>query len=84
MKLRKWIILAAMLGMLSAIMWIGFDVLSTISDSQTPENEYNEYIVVGIGAVLALTIACGMTALLYHSRMRQDEGLRANHRPHRE
>ena len=64
MKAGNWIILAVLLGMLSATIWIGYDMWITTSD--TPVSE-NVYIPVGIGAALSLLISCGLIALLFYS-----------------
>jgi hypothetical protein len=64
MKARNWIILAVLLGMLSATIWIGYDIWTTTSDIPVSENGY---ITVGIGAGLSLLISCGLMVLLFHS-----------------
>jgi hypothetical protein len=64
MKAGNWIVLAVLLGMLSATIWIGYDMWITTSD--TPVSE-NVYIPVGIGAPLSLLISCGLIALLFCS-----------------
>ena len=63
MKVANLIILAVLLGMLSATIWIGYDMWTTTSDIPVSENE----IAMGIGAALALLIGCGLMALLFHS-----------------
>jgi hypothetical protein len=64
MKAANWIILAVLLGMLSATIWIGYDMWITTSDIPVSENGY---IAVGIGAALSLLISCGLIALLFYS-----------------
>jgi hypothetical protein len=64
MKAGSWIILAALLGMLSATIWIGYDMWMTTSDIAVSENDY---IAMGIGAALSLLISCGLIALLFYS-----------------
>ena len=64
MKAGNWIILAALLGMLSATIWIGYDMWMTTSDIAVSENDY---IAMGIGAALSLLIGCGLMALLFYS-----------------
>jgi hypothetical protein len=67
MKARNWIILAVLLGllgMLSATIWIGYDIWTTTSDIPVSENGY---FTVGIGAGLSLLISCGLMALLFYS-----------------
>ena len=64
MKAGSWIILAALLGMLSATIWIGYDMWMTTSDIAVSENDY---IAMGIGAALSLLISCGLIALLFCS-----------------
>jgi hypothetical protein len=64
MKAGRWIILAALLGMLSATIWIGYDMWITTSDIPVSENGY---IAVGIAAALSLVISCGLIALLFYS-----------------
>jgi hypothetical protein len=64
MKAGNWIILAVLLGMLSATIWIGYDMWITTSDIPVSENGY---IAVGIGAALSLLISCGLIALLFYS-----------------
>ena len=64
MKARNWTILAVLLGMLSATIWIGYDVWTTTSDIPVLENGY---VAVGIGAALSLLISCGLIALLFYS-----------------
>ena len=64
MKAGNWIILAVLLGMLSATIWIGYDMWIATSDSPVSENGY---VVVGIGAALSLLISCGLIALLFYS-----------------
>ena len=63
MKAGNWIILAVLLGMLSATIWIGYDMWITTSDIAVLENGY---IAVGIGAALTLLISCGLIALLFY------------------
>ena len=64
MKAGNWIILAALLGMLSATIWIGYDMWMTTSDIAVSENDH---IAMGIGAALSLLISCGLIALLFCS-----------------
>ena len=62
MKAGNWIILAVLLGMLSATIWIGYDMWISTSDIPVSENE----IAMGIGAALSLLIGCGLMALLFY------------------
>jgi len=64
MKVANWIILAVLLGMLSATIWIGYDMWMTTSDIAVSENDY---IAMGIGAALSLLISCGLIAPLFYS-----------------
>jgi hypothetical protein len=64
MKAGNWIILAVLLGMLSATIWIGYDMWIATSDIPVLENGY---VAVGIGAALSLLISCGLIALLFYS-----------------
>jgi hypothetical protein len=64
MKAANWIILAVLLGMLSATIWIGYDMWTTTSNIPVSENGY---IAMGIGAALSLLIGCGLMALLFYS-----------------
>ena len=63
MKAGNWIVLAVLLGMLSATIWIGYDMWISTSDIPVSENE----IAMGIGAALSLLIGCGLMALLFYS-----------------
>src|ERR1700738_2015331 len=63
MKAGNWIILAVLLGMLSATIWIGYDMWITTSDIPVSENS----IAMGIAAALSLLIGCGLMALLFYS-----------------
>jgi hypothetical protein len=63
MKVANWIILAVLLGMLSATIWIGYDMWTTTSDiSGFGERLYCD----DIGAALSLLINCGLMALLFY------------------
>jgi hypothetical protein len=63
MKAGNWMILAVLLGMLSATIWIGYDMWITTSDIPVSENGY---IAMGIGAALSLLFGCGLMALLFY------------------
>jgi hypothetical protein len=63
MKAGNWMILAVLLGMLSATIWIGYDMWITTSDIPVSENGY---IAMGIGAALSLLSGCGLMALLFY------------------
>ena len=65
MKAVNWIILAVLLGMLSATIWIGYDMWTTTSDIPISENGDN-YIAMGIGGALSPLISCGLMALLFY------------------
>jgi hypothetical protein len=47
MKAANWIILAALLGMLLATIWIGYDMWTTTSDIPVSENGYIAMVLVG-------------------------------------
>jgi hypothetical protein len=68
MKVANWIILAVLLGMLSATIWIGYDMWITTSDIPVSESGY---VALGIGAALSLLISCGLMALLFYSSRRE-------------
>jgi hypothetical protein len=68
MKVANWLILAVLLGMLSATIWIGYDMWITTSDIPVSENGY---VALGIGAALSLLISCGLMALLFYSSRRE-------------
>ena len=71
MKAGNWIILAVLLGMLSATIWIGYDIWETTADIPISENGH---IAMGVGAALLLLVGCGLMALLlYRSRHGHDE-----------
>jgi TRAP-type C4-dicarboxylate transport system permease small subunit len=63
MKVGNWIILAVLLGMLSATIWIAYDIWKTTADVPTSENDY---IALGVGAALSLLVGCGLMALLFY------------------
>jgi hypothetical protein len=46
-KAANWIILAALLGMLLATIWIGYDMWTTTSDIPVSENGYIAMVLVG-------------------------------------
>jgi len=64
MKAGHWIVLAVLLGMLSATIWIGYDIWETTADVPISENDY---IALGVGAALSLLVGCGLMALLFYS-----------------
>jgi hypothetical protein len=68
MKAANWIIFGGFAGMLSATIWIGYDMW--ITTSEIPFSE-NGYIAMGIGAALSLLFGCGLMALLFY-RGRQE------------
>jgi len=81
MKAGHWIVLAVLLGMLSATIWIGYDVWETTTDVPISENGY---IAMGVGAALSLLVGCGLMALLfYSSRHGYDEPPHEDNRPNR-
>jgi predicted membrane metal-binding protein len=81
MKVGNWIILPVLLGMLSATVWIGYDIWKTTADVPISENGY---IALGVGAALSLLAGCGLMALLfYRSRHGSDEPPRENNRLNR-
>ena len=51
MKVGNWIISAILLGMLSATIWIAYDIWTTTADVSISENGY---IALGVGAALSL------------------------------
>ena len=63
MKVGNWIILAVLLGMLSATIWIAYDIWETTADVPISENGY---IALGVGAALSLLFGCGLMALLFY------------------
>jgi len=65
MKVGNWIILAVLLGMLSATIWIAYDIWKTTADVPISENDY---IALGVGAALSLLVGCGLMALLFYRR----------------
>ena len=65
MKVGDWIILAVSLGMLSATLWIAYDIWKTTADVPISENGY---IALGVGAALSLSVGCGLMALLFYRR----------------
>ena len=81
MKAGHWIVLAVLLGMLSATIWIGYDIWETTTDVPISENGY---IAMGVGAALSLLVGCGLMALLfYRSRHGYDEPPHEDNRPNR-
>ena len=60
MKVGNWIILAVLLGILSATIWIAYDIWKTTADVR--------YIALGVGAALSLLVGCGLMALLFYRR----------------
>jgi hypothetical protein len=81
MKAGHWIVLAVLLGMLSATIWIGYDIWETTTDVPISENGY---IPMGVGAALSLLVGCGLMALLfYSSRHGYDEPPHEDNRPNR-
>jgi TRAP-type C4-dicarboxylate transport system permease small subunit len=74
-------ILTVLLAMLSAAIWIGYDIWETTADIPISENGH---IAMGIGAALLLLVGCGMMALLlYRSRHGHDEPPHENNRLNR-
>jgi TRAP-type C4-dicarboxylate transport system permease small subunit len=65
MKVGNWIGLAVLLGMLSATIWIAYDIWKTTADVPISENDY---IALGVGA--ALLVGCGLMVLLFYRRHR--------------
>ena len=65
MKVGNWIILAVLLGMLSATIWIAYDIWTTTADVPISENDY---IALGVGASLSLLVGCGLMVLLFYRR----------------
>jgi hypothetical protein len=69
MKVGDWVSLAILLGMLSATIWIAYDIWKTTADVPISENGY---IALGVGA--AITIgwlrADGAAVLQTPSRIR--------------
>jgi hypothetical protein len=51
------------MGMLSATIWIGYDIWKTTADVPISENDY---ISLGVGAALLLLVGCGLMALLFY------------------
>jgi hypothetical protein len=81
MKVGNWIISAILLGMLSATIWIAYDIWTTTADVSISENGY---IALGVGAALSLLVSCGLMALLfYRSRHEYDEPPHENNRLNR-
>jgi hypothetical protein len=81
MRAGSWIILAVLLGMLSAAIWIGYDIWKTTADIPISENGS---IAMGVGAALLLLVGCGLMALLlYRSRHGHDEPPHENNRLNR-
>jgi hypothetical protein len=81
MKVGNWIILAVLLGMLSATIWIAYDIWKTTADVPISENGY---IPLGVGAALSLLAGCGLMALLlYRRRHGYDEPPHENNRLNR-
>ena len=73
-------ILTVLLGMLSAAIWIGYDIWKTTANIPISENGY---IAMGVGATLSLLVGCGLMALLlYRSRHGHDEPPHENNRSH--
>jgi len=64
-KVGDWIILAVSLGMLSATIWIAYDIWKTTADVPISENGN---IALGVGAALSLSVGCGLMALLFYRR----------------
>jgi TRAP-type C4-dicarboxylate transport system permease small subunit len=63
-------ILTVLLAMLSAAIWIGYDIWETTADIPISENGH---IAMGVGAALLLLVGCGLMALLlYRSRHGRD------------
>jgi hypothetical protein len=74
-------ILTVLLAMLSAAIWIGYDIWETTADIPISENGH---IAMGVGAALLLLVGCGLMALLlYRSRHRHDEPPHENNRLNR-
>ena len=63
MKVGDWFSLAILLGMLSATIWIAYDIWKTTADVPISENGY---IALGVGAALSLLASCGLMALLFY------------------
>jgi DMSO/TMAO reductase YedYZ heme-binding membrane subunit len=63
MRAGSWLILAVLMGMLSATIWIGYDIWKTTADVPISENDY---ISLGVGAALLLLVGCGLMALLFY------------------
>jgi hypothetical protein len=71
---------AVLLGMLSAAIWIGYDIWKTTADIPISENGY---IAMGVGSALLLLVGCGLMALLlYRSRHGHGEPPNENNRLH--
>jgi hypothetical protein len=51
--------------MLSATIWIAYDIWKTTADVPISENGY---IALGVGAALSLSVGCGLMALLFYRR----------------
>jgi hypothetical protein len=74
-------ILTVLLAMLSAAIWIGYDIWKTTADIPISENGY---IAMGVGAALLLLVGCGLMALLlYRNRHGHDEPPHENNRLNR-
>jgi hypothetical protein len=74
-------ILTVLLAMLSAAIWIGYDIWETTADIPISENGH---IAMGFGAALLLLVGCGLMALLlYRSRHGHDEPPHENNRLNR-
>jgi hypothetical protein len=72
--------LTVLLGMLSAAIWIGYDIWKTTANIPISENGY---IAMGVGATLSLLVGCGLMALLlYRSRHGHDEPPHESNRSH--
>ena len=55
MKVGNWIILAVLLGMLSATIWIAYDIWKTTADVPTSENDYIALSIgVGLGPLIGI------------------------------